>query len=437
MVRRQFLTPPSLPAESETRCLVIPSSKEWLGIFNDALLMLAQAHNYEQVNATDLDAQTVADLCYDIYVQYLEGTCGVMDCAEVVTCIYPVGRLTRYSPTTGELQESLDGGETWEDIRNQDPRFTGPRTPIDGSVDCDQAKYIVGYVQEGVSQMIADINAGAAVAGIAALWVGFLAVVFTFGAAAPLAASLGAALAGISGAAISAAFTAAVWTDFLCLVYCTLAGSDTVTDEHYDAIYAGLPDVATGIAYTVLEHVVWLLGPVGMQNAIALQYPAASVPANCSGCVCETFCTVVDWSTGQLGWVAGPNAFISWSARYVAGSGWGTQLDDEVMNISYDLGADVHLTHFKLSWIGTGGPSVAYDGWGIAFYRDGALVLNVNTADTHNSGMFDQDIDVIADTIYVAGNVSVNSPGNYLNFRATVAEFSGDGSSPFLGEDCP
>jgi hypothetical protein len=187
----------------------------------------------------------------------------------------------------------------------------------------------------------------------------------------------------------------------------------------------------------MLQNYLWAHGPVGLQNAASYGLSAAGIPASCEDCVCGEFCTVVDFAAGQQDWVAGPNAFISWSARYVAGSGWGTQADDEVINISYALGADIHFTHVKLNVIGTGGVSVAYDGFGITFYKDGVLVLNINNPNTHQNWNLDQAIDLIADTIYIAGNVSVGSGSNYLNFRVTSAEFSGDGPTPFIGTDCP
>lgn len=75
MVRKLFLTPPNMPGENQCRSLEIPSSPEWLGIFNQALLQLAQAYNYEQVNETDLTPDEVAAYCYQAYEAWLESTC--------------------------------------------------------------------------------------------------------------------------------------------------------------------------------------------------------------------------------------------------------------------------------------------------------------------------------------------------------------------------
>lgn len=71
MVRKLFLTPPDLPSETQCRSIAIPSSQEWLGIFNNALLQLANRWNYEQVHDTDLTPDEVAATCYGIYEDYL------------------------------------------------------------------------------------------------------------------------------------------------------------------------------------------------------------------------------------------------------------------------------------------------------------------------------------------------------------------------------
>lgn len=68
---QKLLTPPNLPIETVVREIEIPSSKEWLGIFNFLLLQSIYAFNWEQVNATDLTPDECAALCYEIYVKYL------------------------------------------------------------------------------------------------------------------------------------------------------------------------------------------------------------------------------------------------------------------------------------------------------------------------------------------------------------------------------
>jgi len=78
MPRVLFQTPPDMPEEFVCRTLEIPSSKEWLGIFNAALLQTIYSWNWEQVNETDLTADECTALCYDVFEEYLTsgGQCG-------------------------------------------------------------------------------------------------------------------------------------------------------------------------------------------------------------------------------------------------------------------------------------------------------------------------------------------------------------------------
>lgn len=68
------LAPSELPVGVTVRKLEIPSSKEWLGIFNSALLTLVYPWVYEQVYDTDLTPEEVAEKCREIFDKYLIST---------------------------------------------------------------------------------------------------------------------------------------------------------------------------------------------------------------------------------------------------------------------------------------------------------------------------------------------------------------------------
>jgi len=71
---KPFLTPPAMPGELECRQLQIPSSREWLGVFNSAILEMSHWWNWEQVNETDLTPEECAAFCYNAYVEYLQSS---------------------------------------------------------------------------------------------------------------------------------------------------------------------------------------------------------------------------------------------------------------------------------------------------------------------------------------------------------------------------
>lgn len=68
---RKILTPPAMPDEVIVRELEIPSSQEWLGVFNFLLLQATYSWAWEQLYDTDLTPEESAAKCYEIYVKYL------------------------------------------------------------------------------------------------------------------------------------------------------------------------------------------------------------------------------------------------------------------------------------------------------------------------------------------------------------------------------
>lgn len=321
MVRRLFLTPTSLPSTTVNRCLVIPDSREWLGIFNAALLQTAQAYNYEQVEDTDLTPEAVAALCYAIYEQWLLGECE-MACTSVVGCIYPAGRQQRMNATTGRLEVSDDGGATWVEDTSQDPRFVAPRNEQTTGYTCDDAKAIVGYVQSLQESLLDQMDVANVAIGLIATLVGVLATVFSFGLAAPISLAFATVLVGTTRLAIEAALTTEVWERLLCNIFCVIDGASEITEGMYDSIMAQLMADESGLAYTVLWHSLNQLGPVGLHNAVALATPAVDLPEDCEDCSCGEWCQVWDFTQGQEGWSAVTDGMGQPLAQYQSGQYW-------------------------------------------------------------------------------------------------------------------
>jgi len=72
VVKKLFICPPDFGTDETCRTLTIPSSQQWLGIFNNAILTLANTYNYEQLNATDLTPEECAARVMLIYADYLQ-----------------------------------------------------------------------------------------------------------------------------------------------------------------------------------------------------------------------------------------------------------------------------------------------------------------------------------------------------------------------------
>lgn len=114
MVRKLFRTPPDIPEDEVCRGLVLPSSKEWLGVFSDALSRTIYPYNYEQVEETDLTPDEAAAEAYTRYTAWLDATCEGGDCPAQVLQLpdETTVRVHRQNPETGRF-EVLEPDGTW------------------------------------------------------------------------------------------------------------------------------------------------------------------------------------------------------------------------------------------------------------------------------------------------------------------------------------
>jgi len=95
-----YLTPETLPEETDCRSLLIPASSDWLAIVSGALTELVKAYNWEQLGAVTVDEAIAAmQLMID---GYYEG------CEE--ECLLPDGDpIFRINPDTWEIEQLVDG----------------------------------------------------------------------------------------------------------------------------------------------------------------------------------------------------------------------------------------------------------------------------------------------------------------------------------------
>lgn len=156
-MKREFLTPPELPEASECRTLIIPSSKEWLGIFNSALLDATYAYNFEQVNDTDLTVEETAEICRQIVYAYFDSECSGGDCEAPE--LPEGGRIFRIG-LAGRFEELQSGAwvEPQGDAELPPPE---PRTnPSEVDRLCLAAKNAANVLQQLYEQSLDDYQDG-------------------------------------------------------------------------------------------------------------------------------------------------------------------------------------------------------------------------------------------------------------------------------------
>lgn len=299
MVRRLFLTPPTLPETTVTRCLIIPNDKLWLGIFNAALLATTYWYNYEQVNDTDLTPEAVAAKCYEIYETYISEECEVCSC----NCPTTLYRWTE----DGELEQSTDNGLTWIPAPFSDPRNTAPLfAPLPlatGEVtQCAAAENIVTNFTNQIDQYADQLQVlptfleiSLAVADGVALFLGVFAPYTAFVAAIAI------ELISHGEAAVRAAFDSNVWDRLKCNIFCRVYEDGTVTSAIIGEIKAQIDIDETGITNILLKQMIDTLGPNGMTNAGRV---GGADGDTCDDCACECLTEELYATTG-VAWAGG------------------------------------------------------------------------------------------------------------------------------------
>lgn len=108
MASPPFRTPPNIPEAELSRPLVMPYSREWIGVFSDALSRTTNPYNWFQVEDTDLTPEQAAAEAYTRYVAWLYGVCssGPPSIAGK--------RVVRLNPVTYKFEQVSEDGETFE-----------------------------------------------------------------------------------------------------------------------------------------------------------------------------------------------------------------------------------------------------------------------------------------------------------------------------------
>lgn len=176
----------------------------------------------------------------------------------------------------GHYQSSADGGVTWEDAPNADPRAAQPVYPPflpPGTVDnrCTYADGLVKYIKQGmVDQMESSQTAAEIGSSIIGLLTGIGAALTPTIIGPIIIAILGAVLAYIvahSVDAFKAAMTSEVYARLKCNFFDNMAVDGSLTQAKVDAIYNRIGTEETGVAALFLRAIIAGMGPILMTNA--------------------------------------------------------------------------------------------------------------------------------------------------------------------------
>jgi len=198
----------------------------------------------------------------------------------------------------GVLQQSTDGGETWTDAPGFDPRNNSPQYPPVPGEDGDDKKCIaasgmVNLIKSQVAENLTEDMSRYTLGQLITDW-----VTTYINSSNPFEALLTIATNQIFALVISAviaALTDPVWDTLQCIFYCRMADDASFNNASWSGVRTDITDQIGGVAGLFLEHLVYLLGIVGLSNVARSQ---AATEGDCSDCGCGDDACVDGWNVG-------------------------------------------------------------------------------------------------------------------------------------------
>lgn len=234
----------------------------------------------------------------------------------------PTNQRYNTSGASPVFQTSNDGGTTWVNSPDADPRFSDtyqlpPLTPA-ANIPCDGAARLAAQLEDTLTIFLTSadqLQFAANLLGILVLPAGVLGVMINLGI------FVGEKLIDIGQANISSAFTPAVWTDIKCIFSCYTHSDGTIPQGNLDQAYDDIKAAHPGVVATTIDELRLFYGDTLMTNAII----SRTETGNCAACASCGWCAYWDFRVDAYDWLprqSGANFF----GGYVTGQGWQTAL---------------------------------------------------------------------------------------------------------------
>jgi len=360
MSRKLYQTPPDLPESVVCRTLLIPNSKEWLGIFNSAVLTLLNTYNWEQVNDTDLSIDdTIA-----LIVPMINAFWDTLDCDSPDRCLLPTGGRILRIGLHGHL-EQLAGGE-WV---TPDGDYTVPPVPArEEATEVERlcaaaanAEYVLRTLYEEVTDLVgAEASQAEVIAAVftflvetIGVWLGL-----AFGSLAPLVIA-----AFVVFYEIAVFITADLWdsefSDILkCLLLACASDDGDVVTFDWECVNEQLattvdlldPDAINQLR--LFGQITFILSVIGVDG---LNAAGATTAVTSPDCVCNDHCFRLDFrfTNGVSYGYHNSGGTYDFGAGYTGING-GSVSRSDVFGY-WDFGVDVYVTEVRMVYLKTGG----------------------------------------------------------------------------------
>jgi len=334
----------------------------------------------------------------------------------------------RWNEGTDTVEQTPDGGTTWVDTPELDPRHgNGFRRPPLTGVDarCDAAAREMAAWKEMYGIFIESTNA-----------LQFLAIILNFllllaggvGVLISLILVVFDALIFIGKENMEAAFSEEVWDGVMCIIYDNIGEDGQVSEADLSEIYADIYAQYPGVVYNTLIEIGHLFGEVLLSNASVER----SETGDCSECPVY-WCYTFDFTLSDGGWAQDPNQ-VPGCGTYSAGVGWiqtfnaGNNVTGVYINRTFDPST---LTSIEMFWEHTNPVTTAN---GYTALTPGAYVARFAVSGAADAASWSGNLTAIPEVAVSVGN-STDGSGSGTS-TITRITLRGEGENPFGTDNC-
>lgn len=189
----------------------------------------------------------------------------------------------RYNATCDCIQYTPDGGSTWVDAPEADPRHSATflKPPVAGSNKrCDSAANMVKWLKDFIDALNDAFVFGGTVTTFINLAIQFLDILAPYAELLAPIVELAGAIFGIGHAALSGAFTSTEYDALECIFYCHDDPDGQVTASQLVSIESDITAQLNTTAALVVNAILFVQGEVGLSNAGSV----GSETGDCSAC---------------------------------------------------------------------------------------------------------------------------------------------------------
>ena len=303
---------------------------------------------------------------------------------------------TRYDEASDIVQTSVDGGTTWQDAPQSDPRHqTILPPPNTADPRCDAAARMTAYLEQTVNDCIAALQASASAAELVIIIQGGILIFFNFFSI------LWALIVAIAGTIFNAgyedmnnSFTSDVWDDVLCYLYAAISPEGVLTASGLNVVRDFIYNGQDTTVFNVLSAIFNLTGEAALNGMASLRTETGDCNA-CSGLqeYYEHFNTDLLYGTV----IGGDGVHVSENCLVVLANTrtadpcgdegdalvWVLSNGQRKVNVTLDLGVEMYIGNITVAYDASGS---VHSGYLRAYKQDGTIAINYGVAMPGGSG---------------------------------------------------